>query len=187
MDDDTWHRIPGHPKYEITRLGQVRRVGSSRVLKTGITHGYLRLSLGSKSKNNRVHVLVAATFIGPRPEGYHINHKDGDRANPHVENLEYVTPGQNVKHAVDRIGEWGSVLMIAGAHRAKTHCPKGHPYDDKNTFHYPRGARGCRRCMYDASYARQKANPEQSRRCQKRYRDKKRAERVALDKQSSNV
>ena len=44
--------------------------------------------------------MVAAAFIGPRPKGYHINHKDGDKANNCVTNLEYVSPSENAIHAL---------------------------------------------------------------------------------------
>ena len=48
----------------------------------------------------RMHRLVAATFMGqPECATMHVNHKDGNRGNNKVENLEYVTPSQNQVHA----------------------------------------------------------------------------------------
>ena len=47
-----------------------------------------------------VHRLVAATFLGqPRYSHLQVNHKDLDRGNNHVTNLEYVTCSENVRHA----------------------------------------------------------------------------------------
>ena len=47
-----------------------------------------------------VHRLVAATFLGqPELADMQVNHKDHDRSNNHVKNLEYVTPSQNSQHA----------------------------------------------------------------------------------------
>lgn len=51
-----------------------------------------------------IHSLVAAAFIGPRPEGLVINHKDGNRLNNVVENLEYCTYSENYRHALDVLG-----------------------------------------------------------------------------------
>ena len=48
-----------------------------------------------------VHRLVAFAFLGapPSPEHTHINHKDFDRGNNNVENLEYATPAENMRHS----------------------------------------------------------------------------------------
>lgn len=43
-----------------------------------------------------VHRLVAITFLGPRPEGFEVAHKDGDRANCKLENLRYSTHLDNL-------------------------------------------------------------------------------------------
>ena len=65
-------------------------------------HGYYqtKLSLNSVSHIKFVHRLVALAFLGKPPTEHHsqINHKDGDKGNNAVENLEYVTPSQNILH-----------------------------------------------------------------------------------------
>lgn len=43
------------------------------------------------------------TYIGERPDGLQINHIDGNKQNNSVDNLEYVTQSENLKHAF-RIG-----------------------------------------------------------------------------------
>lgn len=48
-----------------------------------------------------VHGLVANVFIGPRPIGSQVNHRDFDRTNNHVTNLEYVTPRENIHHTMN--------------------------------------------------------------------------------------
>lgn len=63
--------------------------------------GYLRVVCGGKLRS--VHALVAEAFIGPRPSGLEVNHKDGDKRNNRPENLEYVTRSENMRHCF-RIG-----------------------------------------------------------------------------------
>ena len=72
------------------------------------TYYYVRLSKENRKKFLRVAGIVAAAFIGPRPDGLHVNHKDGDRHNNAAANLEYVTRRQNEDHAVAHLlHAWG--------------------------------------------------------------------------------
>ncbi len=76
------------------------RVG--RILKTPIgRRGYKQVTIriGEIQRELYVHSLVAATFLGPRPLGYDVNHIDADKTNNRVDNLEYVTRQQNTEHA----------------------------------------------------------------------------------------
>ena len=52
-------------------------------------------------KKHLVHRLVVAAFNGPIPADMHINHKDCDRANNRLENLEVVTPQENVTYSFE--------------------------------------------------------------------------------------
>ena len=61
------------------------------------------LSPGRKHK--RVHRLVAEAFI-PNPLGKEqVNHKDGNKKNNHVNNLEWVTVSENERHKIDVLGK----------------------------------------------------------------------------------
>ena len=62
---------------------------------------YWRVSLWKDGKKWKtcVHQLVALAFLGPIPEGLVVNHKDGDKLNNHISNLEYVTRSENQLHA----------------------------------------------------------------------------------------
>ena len=48
----------------------------------------------------RVHRLVARCWVGKCPDGHEVNHRDGNKANNHADNLEYVTSSENKHHAV---------------------------------------------------------------------------------------
>jgi hypothetical protein len=63
---------------------------------------YRRVQLRDFGRNATIYVhhIVADAFIGPRPEGLEVNHKDRDPSNNQPENLEYVTHSQNMRHAV---------------------------------------------------------------------------------------
>lgn len=65
--------------------------------------GYLQVTLykNRKGLNKTIHILVAKAFI-PNPLGKPcVNHKDLNKANPHVDNLEWCTLSENSKHACD--------------------------------------------------------------------------------------
>ena len=62
------------------------------------TAGYYTVSKAGRVY--RVHRLVAGTFLGqPASQDLQVNHKDSNRWNNHVDNLEYVTQSQNMQHA----------------------------------------------------------------------------------------
>lgn len=92
--------------YEISRCGQqVYNVKTGRFLKMSPSgHGlYFSVQLWKDGVSSRkfVHVLVAEAFICVRPKGKQVNHRDGDKYNNCVENLEWATCSRNNKHAYD--------------------------------------------------------------------------------------
>ena len=85
--------------YKINRKGEVLSVRSGKLLKAGKNkQGYMNVALSKngESKVHKVHRLVARTFIS-NPNNYpYINHKDEDKTNNHVENLEWCTAKYNI-------------------------------------------------------------------------------------------
>lgn len=88
--------------YSVSNIGEVKRNNPERLLKQQTQQGYkhITLQIEGKPKRFRVHRLVAEAFI-PNPDNKpYVNHIDGDRSNNAIDNLEWVTPGENTRHAV---------------------------------------------------------------------------------------
>ena len=91
-------------RYLICRDGSVINLANNTPLTpTANPNGYLKVGLAmgdGKQKQQLVHILVAKHFI-PNPYGHpQVNHKDGDKTNNYVENLEWVTAQENNLHAL---------------------------------------------------------------------------------------
>ena len=86
--------------YIITENGEVINKHNNRKVKPQLNgKGYLRVSIGKKLEF--VHRLVAKTYI-PNPDNkLQVNHKDGNKLNNCVGNLEWVTNQENRNHAID--------------------------------------------------------------------------------------
>lgn len=118
---EIWKGIYGFEGlYEVSTLGRVRSIGhivigannkssyfermtKGRVLKTSLNRGgYVAVHLSKDSVKCifSAHKLVTVAFFGLRPEGYQVNHKDGDKTNNRIDNLEYVTAKENTAHAI---------------------------------------------------------------------------------------
>lgn len=96
-------KIPGCDCNYITKCGKVYsdKRGKMRELKQTVQWQYLSVPvwIDGKSTRRHVHRLLALTFI-PNPEGKEeVNHKDGDKLNNHLSNLEWVTKKENARHA----------------------------------------------------------------------------------------
>jgi len=97
-----WKRY-NDTEYFVSDTGEVKRNG--RILKPTIEkQGYMKLTLSHNSVRmyKRVHRLVAETFI-PNPENKpEVNHKDFDKSNNCVDNLEWNNKSENIKYNYDK-------------------------------------------------------------------------------------
>lgn len=119
---EIWRRIDGYEGlYEVSNWGRVRSVErlqkyrkknkvfirkkQKRILKNNVTfYGYGEVSLyknGKVIKRAMVHRLVAQTFIKNPLKKTQINHIDCNKLNNYVENLEWCTPSENIKHSIE--------------------------------------------------------------------------------------
>lgn len=103
-----WRPVLGYEGvYEVSDRGRVRRCdgyhGSKRHLKPAPNRsGYLNVNLSRYCKGRTffVHRLVCEAFLGVRPDGMTINHKNGQKTDNRLENLEYMTHANNMRHAM---------------------------------------------------------------------------------------
>lgn len=95
-----WKNIVGYEEYEISDTGLVKKNG--KLIKPFDNKGYERVSFPDRKKK-LVHRIVAEHFIPTEDLTLQVNHKDGNKKNNNVENLEWVTCTENVRHAVRTI------------------------------------------------------------------------------------
>lgn len=109
LDGEIWKDISGEEeKYQISNLGRVkslsRRINTwngyktipTLILSQSIRNGYLRVKI---NKSLNVHQLVSKAFVENPFNKNYINHKDGNKCNNNVLNLEWVTAQENIQHA----------------------------------------------------------------------------------------
>lgn len=128
---EEWRPVAGYNGwYEVSSLGRVRSRAKGttvRILKPGIaSHGYPTVSLG-RGNTRTVHSLVAAAFLGPRPVGADICHRNGVRADPRAANLYYATRSDNNRDIVYH-GRRGLTVETILDMRAR--YASGEPYRD---------------------------------------------------------
>jgi DNA-binding CsgD family transcriptional regulator len=124
---EQWREIPGSDgRYEVSDHGRVRSwygKGGRRdapvynkpyLSNVGYVTYRLNLEYG-KPKNYSVHRLVMLAFVGPSE--LTVNHKNGDKADNRLCNLEYMTHGDNIRHSYAALGRQNARGEHAGAAR----------------------------------------------------------------------
>lgn len=112
MAQELWRNIPGYEgMYIVSNFGNVMslprarmchgtlRMYSGKLLKPRpVPNGYLKVTLykDNVAKQESVHRLVMLAFAGP--SDLQVNHKDEDKTNNHLDNLEYMTGFDNTRY-----------------------------------------------------------------------------------------
>lgn len=102
--EEIWKPVKGfEDKYEISNLGRVKNKITNHIFKNTNQYGnYFSMVLydGEKRKSVKIHRLVAQAFI-PNPGNFkYVNHKDMNKQNNCVNNLEWCTQSYNTRHAI---------------------------------------------------------------------------------------
>lgn len=100
---EKWEWIKGYEGlYQVSTFGRIksfhRNKGAGEIMNIKHSGGWylsLLLSKNGEKKSVRIHQLVAETFIGEIPKGFHVHHKDGNKQNNIVSNLEIIHPRQH--------------------------------------------------------------------------------------------
>lgn len=124
---EIWMPIPGYVNlFSVSDCGRVRRENNARTggYKAGriyenklMPNGYFmtRLNLNGKTIAIMTHRLVAMAFLGiPDDPAFEVNHKNGNKQDNRVSNLEWVTRSENKHHAYDVLGNIGPRGEICG-------------------------------------------------------------------------
>jgi hypothetical protein len=104
---ESWKVIPFAPDYEISDEGNVRRCTPGKRTRVGLPrkqwevrgYKYVTLHINGRHRGFQVHRVVMETFVEASP--LQVNHKNGNRADNRLENLEYVTGKENQAHSRD--------------------------------------------------------------------------------------
>lgn len=122
---EIWKDVVGYEGvYSVSNHGRIRRDKPAERTTPGYiiknstnTHGYVQacLSKDDISRTHTVHKLVAEAFIHPRIGNMTINHKDGNKRNNSVNNLEYLSVKDNIHHNMPS----GNYLVGEKHYRAK--------------------------------------------------------------------
>jgi hypothetical protein len=101
--EEVWKEVIGYEGlYQVSNLGKVKSIKKNILLKPVFDkRGYNMVSLyiNGKGKTNKIHRIIAIAFI-PNPENKpQVNHKDCNKNNNSVENLEWNTNRENIQHA----------------------------------------------------------------------------------------
>jgi hypothetical protein len=127
-------------KYPIARFFQKIRFTDTCWIWTG-SHGQRYGQIRIDGRHFQSHRFAYELLVGPIPKGKELHHKCEVK---HCVNPAHLQPVTRIEHM--------KITDIDGGayHRTKMHCPKGHPYDEENTYYEKKG-RSCRECHRQAT------------------------------------
>lgn len=155
---DEWFPVRGwEGLYEVTKTGRVKRLSRTITTSSGQTRRILEKEMCTSRPGSRypgvmfcangrkedilLHRLLAQMFV-PNPENLPVvRHLNDNPRDYRLDNLAWGTQYDNLHDIFDGRGHYNSL---------KTHCKRGHLFDDKNTYVTKTGGRICRNCRDEA-------------------------------------
>lgn len=103
---EKWLKVAGFENYKISNLGRLKNSKGEIMKPWNDSHGYLDVKFykDKKSYHRKIHRLVAEAFIENPENKKQVNHIDGNPMNNFLENLEWVTPKENIRHLLETKG-----------------------------------------------------------------------------------
>lgn len=100
--EEIWKKSEfGCGNYEFSNFGRVRNTRVNKIVKGVLnSRGYLRICNTKTKTRIFIHKEVARLFLGECPKGYIVNHKDGNPLNNNIDNLEYISQSDNIRHSI---------------------------------------------------------------------------------------
>jgi hypothetical protein len=117
MNNETteWKPVPGFESYSVSNTGFIKshKYGREYQLSSKPNHmGYIMCSMhhDGRACATAIHRLIGKLFLAPPedPNCIFLNHKDGNKTNNHVDNLEWCTQQRNVQHSIKVLKKFGS-------------------------------------------------------------------------------
>ena len=101
--------------YLISICGEFMNLKTGRILKQEICKGYRRVTLSKNGiiKRYLSHRIIAFNFIKNIHNKKYVNHKDGNKLNNKIHNLEWVTCSENELHSYRKLNKMNSQAKIA--------------------------------------------------------------------------
>lgn len=94
-------KVPNAKEYTVNNLGEIFHNGK-QLYGSKTKKGYIRLPINGR--NTFLHRIIAETFLGSPNDNQQVNHKNGIKTDNRLENLEWVTPSENLKHSYRTLG-----------------------------------------------------------------------------------
>lgn len=104
MAEEVWKVCEDYPRLEVSNFGGLRHTKSKepkykRVHKSGYI--YTQIKIDGKAKSLKVHRLVCQAFLENPEKKPFVNHKNLDKSDNRIENLEWVSVLENNRHAIE--------------------------------------------------------------------------------------